>query len=272
MKRGEELDLETICKQVCRLVEDVARFLEEENKRFSKESVQYKGLNNLVSYVDEEAEKKIVAGCRAILPKANFLTEEGTVAASEGSEEDYTWIIDPLDGTTNFVHRVPIFGISVGLVYKGTPILGVIAHVPDHQLFYAWEKGGAWCNGKRIHVSPVGTLGESLLATGFPYYTFEQLNDYLNILHYFMQNSHGLRRLGSAAIDLAYVASGVFEGFFEFNLSPWDVAAGICLVREAGGTVTDFSGNDNALYGKQIVAAGPIHPQFLAEIQTRWKA
>lgn len=270
MKNGVELDLEQICRQVCGLVQDVSAFLEKENKGFSRSSVDYKGLNNLVSYVDKEAEQKLVTGCRQILPQATFLTEEGTVSAEESATSPLTWIIDPLDGTTNFVHKVPVFGISVGLVQAGKPILGVVSHVPDNQLFYAWEKGGAWCNGKKIHVSSVGSLDQSLLATGFPYYTFEELPQYLNILNYFMQNTHGLRRLGSAAIDLAYVASGVFEGFFEFNLSPWDVAAGICLVREAGGQVSDFSGKDNALFGKQIVAAGPVFAQFQQAIESRW--
>lgn len=271
MKAIEEVDLQQINKQVCVLVQDVGVFLEQENKNFSSSSVTYKGLNNLVSFVDQEAEKKLVAGCRQIFPKASFLTEEGTVEADSSGKSEYTWIIDPLDGTTNFVHKVPVFGISVGLVRNGTPVLGVVSHVPNHKLFYAWEGGGAWCNGKRIQVSPTNRLAESLLATGFPYYTFEELSSYLQILNHFMQNTHGLRRLGSAAIDLAYVASGVFEGFFEFNLSPWDVAAGICLVREAGGTVSDFAGNDNALYGKQIVAAGPIYPEFLEAIKERWQ-
>jgi len=264
------MDLQQICKQVCTLVQDVAVFLEDESKRFSKSSIQYKGLNNLVSYVDQEAERKIVAGCRKILPRAAFLTEEGTVEANQPTAEDLVWIIDPLDGTTNFVHKVPMFSISVGLVKNGVPILGVVAHVPDHQLFYAWQGGGAWCNGQRISVSATQHLGESLLATGFPYFEFDQLDDYLRIIHSLMRKSHGLRRIGSAAIDLAYVACGIFEGFFEYNLSPWDVAGGICLVKEAGGVVTDFSGGQNALFGKQIVAAGPVHGEFLNEIKSNW--
>lgn len=267
MKGEEEIDLKQVCRQVCNVVEDVAVFLKEENKRFSKDSIEYKGLNNLVSYVDQEAERKLVAGCRQILPGAAFLTEEGTV---EPTENEYTWVIDPLDGTTNFVHKVPMFSISVGLVRNGNPILGVVAHVPDNQLFYAWSGGGAWCNGQRIGVSKTASLAESLLATGFPYFEFDQMEAYLQIIKNLMRKSHGLRRIGSAAIDLAYVANGVFEGFFEYNLSPWDVAGGICIVREAGGIVTDFNGTDNAIFGKQIVAAGPVHAAFLAEIQAHW--
>lgn len=271
MKVKEELDLQQICKQVCNLVQDVAVFLREENKRFSKSSIEYKGLNNLVSYVDQEAERKLVAGCKLIIQKAGFLTEEGTIEAVEAAKDEYTWIIDPLDGTTNFIHKVPMFSISVGLVQNGIPVLGVIAHVPDNQLFYAWQGGGAWCNGQRIQVSKTDKLADSLLATGFPYFEFDQLDAYLTIIRNLMRKSHGLRRIGSAAIDLAYVANGVFEGFFEYNLSPWDVAGGICIVREAGGIVTDFSGQDNAIFGKQIVAAGPVHNEFLNEILKNWR-
>jgi len=264
-------NLNELCMKVVALAEKTALFLEEENRNFSKKSVEYKGLNNLVSYVDEQAERMVVEGCRAILPEAGFLTEEGTVLASTEAKQGLTWIIDPLDGTTNFVHKVPIFSVSIGLVFKGIPIIGVVAHVPNHQVFYAWQGGGAWCNGEPIHVNPTNKLSESLLATGFPYFEFDKIDAYLNIIHHLMKNSHGLRRMGSAAIDLAYVACGIFEGFFEYNLSPWDVAAGICIVREAGGTVTDFNGEDNAIFGRQLVAAGPVHSEFLGEIRSRWK-
>jgi len=262
--------LPEICRQVCKLTETVALFLATENQKFSKDSIVYKGFNDLVSFVDKEAEKLIVTGCKVILPEAAFLTEEGTVERGNSDTTDLMWIIDPLDGTTNFVHKVPIFSISIGLVYKGDPILGVVVHVPNKQTYYAWNGGGAWCNGEKISVSPVGTLAESLLATGFPYFEFDKIHAYLTIIHDLMRKSHGLRRMGSAAIDLVYVACGIFEGFFEYNLSPWDVAAGICIVQEAGGKVTDFEGNENAIYGRQIVAAGPVHTEFLTAIQSHW--
>jgi len=266
----KHLDLSALCSKTVVLAKEVARFLEEENKKFSLDSVEYKGLNNLVSYVDQEAERILVQGCKTILPEAGFLTEEGTVDAAIEARKGLVWIIDPLDGTTNFVHKVPMFSVSVGLVLNGRPILGVVAHVSNHQVFYAWDGGGAWCNGEPIRVSPTPKLADSLLATGFPYFEFDKIEAYLGIIHHLMRNSHGLRRMGSAAIDLAYVACGIFEGFFEYNLSPWDVAAGICLVREAGGTVTDFTGEDNGLFGRQIVAAGPVHSEFLDQIKSRW--
>jgi myo-inositol-1(or 4)-monophosphatase len=263
-------NLEEICHKTVALAQSLALFLLAENQNFSRDSIAYKGFNNLVSYVDEEAERQLVEGCRSIVPEAGFVTEEGTVSAQELASKGLVWIIDPLDGTTNFVHKVPMFSISIALVWNGRPIVGVISHVPNHEMYYAWENGGAWCNGKAIQVSPTSELSHSLLATGFPYFEFEKIENYLSIIHHLMRNSHGLRRMGSAAIDLAYVACGIFEGFFEYNLSPWDVAAGICLVREAGGIVTDFSGADNALFGKQIVAAGPAHPELLSSIQSLW--
>jgi len=262
--------LPEICRMVCEAAEKVSIFLQTENQKFSNSSVVYKGFNDLVSYVDREAEMQIVAACKSILPQAGFQTEEGTVESGAKDSADLVWIIDPLDGTTNFVHKVPIYSISIGLVYKGTPILGVVVHVPNKQTFYAWQGGGAWCNGEKIAVSPVSKLGESLLATGFPYFEFEKIHAYLDVIHNLMRKSHGLRRMGSAAIDLVYVACGIFEGFFEYNLSHWDVAAGICIVQEAGGKVTDFNGEANAVYGRQIVVAGPVHGELLREIQKEW--
>lgn len=266
----ELLNLALITQKVKNLVEQVATFIQAEQEKFSSESIEYKGFNNLVSYVDKQAELQLVEGCKAILPQAGFLTEEGTIEAQTDRNQGLLWIIDPLDGTTNFIHKVPIYSISVGLVLDGNPVVGVIAHIPNQQIFYGWQDGGAFCNGKPISVNSNAEMGKALFATGFPYFQFPKIQQYLDIIHALLQKSHGFRRLGSAAIDLAYVANGTFEGFFEYNLSPWDVAAGICLVREAGGTVTDFSGGNQALFGGEIVAAGPIHPDFIGLIQQHW--
>jgi myo-inositol-1(or 4)-monophosphatase len=263
--------LDDLLLQLRPFVLKTAAFLREENARFSRKMVEEKGLNNLVSWVDKEAEKQLVEACSSILPEAGFITEEGTVGASQ-KEDSLLWIIDPLDGTTNFVHRLPEYSISVGLVCKGEPVLGMIAHADRDKLYYARKGGGAWCNGQQLFNSSESKLSGSLLATGFPYYDFDHMPQYLEVLHHFMKNTHGLRRMGSAAIDLAYVAEGVFEGFFEYNLNPWDVAAGICLVREAGGLVTDFRGENNALFGRQIIAAGPaVHAAMLEIIRNRWE-
>lgn len=260
--------LQTLTREVVQLTREVSHFLLEENKAFRRSHVEYKGLNSLVSYVDKEAENRLVSGCRAILPQAGFLTEEGTTGASADGSKGLVWIIDPLDGTTNFVHRLPVFSISVALALDGKPIAGVVAHVPNQEFYRAWKGGGAWCNDEPIRVSPQKELSKSLLATGFPYFEFDAIQSYLAIIHELMKSCHGLRRMGSAAIDLAYVARGIFDGFFEYNLAPWDVAAGICLVEEAGGKVSDFSGAPNALFGRQILAAGPVHDQVQAVIRS----
>ena len=262
--------LDEIIRRLMPHINKTAQFLLDENAGFSRKAVEYKGLNNLVSYVDKEAEKQLCEACHSILPEAEFITEEGMVAGAS-QDSQLVWIIDPLDGTTNFVHQLPEYSISVGLVQEGKPILGIVAHVPKGKFYSARKGGGAWCNGKQIFTSEESNLENSLLATGFPYYDFERMPQYLSVLDFFMKNTHGLRRIGSSAIDLAYVAEGVFDGFFEYNLSPWDVAAGICLVTEAGGMVSDFKGTSNALYGRQIIAAGKVHAQMLASIQQRWK-
>ena len=269
MTKPSPEELDKICRLTIDLVRTTCEFLLTENQKFNLEDIEYKGLNDLVSYVDKEAEKMVVSACKKILPGAGFITEEGTVQSAT-EESRLVWIIDPLDGTTNFLHKLPVFSVSVGLVWEGNPILGVVGHAPEGKIYHAREGGGAWCNGKQIFVSHESSLERSLLATGFPYFNFEKMDRYLDVINHLMKSSHGLRRMGSSAIDLAYVASGIFDGFFEYNLSPWDVAAGICLVREAGGFVSDFKGEDNALFGRQLIAGGAVHPALLEAIKNRW--
>ena len=176
-----------------------------------------------------------------------------------------------MDGTTNFLHGLPIYAISVGLTRGNKIILGVIYHIVRQECFHAIEGGHAYCNGQIITVSHVKTLQQSLLATGFPYYHFEKQEIYLDIIKEFLEKSHGIRRLGSAAIDLAYVACGRLEGFFEYNLNPWDVAAGIFIVQQAGGTVTDFMGGNNVLFSGELCAANSgMHGEMLKIINSSW--
>ena len=249
------------------LVRQTGEFIRNAASGFRIDDIEKKGFNDLVSYVDKEAEKRLVAGCRELVPEAGFITEEGT-ATERGSR--FNWIIDPLDGTTNFVHGLPVFAISLALSENDKVVAGFIYEINRDEMFHAVRGGGAFCNNERIHVSQVDSLNNALLATGFPYYDFGKMQVYLDILNHFMQCTHGLRRLGSAAIDLAYTACGRFEGFFEYNLNPWDVAAGILLVKEAGGTVTDFGGADNALFGREIIAAGDVHRQMKEIIAQHW--
>ncbi|WP_373514127.1 inositol monophosphatase family protein [Persicitalea sp.] len=260
------MNFEALTHQVVEVVKQASSFIQQEAASFRQEKVEYKDVNNLVSYVDKEAEKLLVDGLRAILPEASFITEEGTTGLAPDLDA-LNWIIDPLDGTANFVHGLPVYCVSVGLARGKEPLVGVIHEPNRDELFYGWQGGGAWCNGEKMQVSPASQLGESLLATGFPYYIFDKHDRYMKILETLMRQTHGLRRLGAAAVDLAYVAAGRFEGFYEYNLQSWDMAAGVLLVQEAGGLVTDFSGGDNYLFGGDVVAAGPVHTELLAVIE-----
>jgi myo-inositol-1(or 4)-monophosphatase len=205
-----------------------------------------------VSYVDKESELRIVDGLHKILPEAGFIAEEGT---GEQKPDGLNWIIDPLDGTTNFIHGLPPYAISIALMDNQKLLLGVIYEVTLDECFYAWGNGKAYMNGNEIRVSDIGNVNDALIATGFPYYDYDRIEPFMQSMEHFMRYSHGLRRLGSAATDLAYVACGRFEAFYEYSLQPWDVAAGAFIVEQAGGKVSDFGGGANHIFGKEIIAA-----------------
>lgn len=259
--------MQQLVQDVILLVKETGDFIRQEAQNFDKSKIEYKGKNDMVSYVDKEAEKRLVKGLAEILPGSGFIAEEGT---SSKRSDSYNWIIDPLDGTTNFTHGLPIYCISVALMKRNELALGVVYELNRDECFHAAKGAGAYLNHMPIKVSEVKTLENALLATGFPYYDFEQMNKYLKILNDFMQNTHGLRRMGSAAIDLVYTACGRFEGFFEYNLNAWDVAAGALIVQEAGGKVTDFKGGNDFLFGREIVAGNATQPQQLKVIQKHW--
>ncbi len=262
------MNLAQVEKQVIQLCESVGSFIRTEAKNFDRSRIELKDtFTNLVSYVDKESERRLVEGLSSIIPGSGFIAEEGT---DRVSENEYTWIIDPLDGTTNFLHGLPVFAISIGLTRNKKTILGVVYEVSHQECFHAIEGSVAYCNDEVIHISPIKKLEESLLATGFPYYHTEKKEDYLDIIRIFLEKTHGIRRLGSAAIDLAYVACGRLDGFFEYNLKPWDVAGGAFIVQQAGGKVTDFRGTDNFLYDGELCAGGGIHSHMLEIISKRW--
>ena len=250
-----------ISKQLSELCQKVGEFQLAHLTGVSQEAISDKGLNQLVSFVDVESEKMLVEGLRKIQPNAGFITEEGTL--KQGGEFPYYWVIDPLDGTTNFLHGLPVFSISVALMEAEILVAGIVYCPALNEIFTAEKGQGAYLNGKRITVSKTENLKQSLIATGFPYYQFQHTADYLELLGELMRETQGLRRMGSAAIDLAYTACGRFDGFYELGLSPWDVAAGALIVLEAGGTVTDFSGGKNYLFGGNIVAGNAEVKQAL---------
>jgi myo-inositol-1(or 4)-monophosphatase len=262
------INFQQLERDVVNLSLEVGEFIGTECKLFDRTRVEQKeGFNNLVSYVDKESERRIVSALEKMLPGSGFIGEEG---ASIKGTNDYTWIIDPLDGTTNFTHGLPPYATSIGLAKNGVVELGVIYEINLKECFHARKDAGAFCNNQPIRVSKVKNLSEGLLATGFPYYTFDKMSAYMEIIRTFLDQTHGVRRLGSAATDLAYVAAGRLEGFFEYNLKPWDVAAGTFIVQQAGGIVTDFRGANNFIFGGELCAASAVHPEMLKIIQKYW--
>jgi len=245
------MDLKQTCIEIEIAAREASEFIRKESQGFDIRKTEKKGLNDFVSYVDKGSEKMIIERLGKLIPEAGFIAEEGT---SKKVGPRYNWVIDPLDGTTNFLHGFHPYAISIGLMDYDEVIAGVVYEVGGNEVFSAWEKGGAWLNGSRIYVSKAEKLSDSLVATGFPYNDFDRIDSYMKCLTYLCQNTHGIRRLGSAAIDLAYVACGRFEVFYEYGLHHWDIAAGMLIVREAGGRVSDFSGNEKNLKGEEFIA------------------
>ncbi len=261
------MNLEQIKKEVVALALECGAFMQKEAESFDYSKVELKGKNDLVSYVDKELEIMIATRLKEVLPEAGFITEEGT---QKVDNNPLKWVIDPLDGTTNFIHGLPVYCTSIALIDANELLVGVVYEPSRNECFHAHKGGGAFCNDKRIHVSKLNKISDSLLATGFPFHDFEKIGNYVKILNELMQNAHGLRRLGSAAVDLAYVAMGRYEAYFEYNLNSWDLAAGALIVQEAGGTVTDFSGGDNFVFGRELVAANSIHTEMIEVIKKYW--
>lgn len=245
------LDFTHIANQSIQAIIIVGDYIREQSRSFELSQTEHKGKNDLVSYVDKTAEQKLVNALGVILPQAGFITEEQTV---QSEQREYTWIIDPLDGTTNFIHGLPIYSISVALKHHDQLVLGFVYEIGKSEMFHAIKSGGAYLNGELITCTKTDKISDSLLATGFPYYKFDYLPQYMKLFSNLMQESHGLRRLGSAAVDLAYVAAGRFDAYFEYNLNAWDVAAGILLVEEAGGKCVEFNGANDPLFGRSIIS------------------
>ena len=221
-----------------------------------------KGLNDLVTEVDEAVQRLIIRTLRQTFPGYGFLAEEegGTVGNGQG----HRWIIDPIDGTTNFMHGLPPYAVSIGLEFENEIVVGVVLEVSRNELFSAVRGGGLYLNGERRYVSRTESLGKSLVTTGFPYRIVEHIDVYLQVLAEFMRRTQGVRRPGSAAADLAYVACGRFDGFFETGLKPWDAAAGLLLVEEGGGRVTDYRNEPHPVYREQLLATnGHVHDEML---------
>ncbi|MBS1127100.1 MAG: inositol-monophosphatase [Nitrospirae bacterium] len=233
--------------------------------RLSTSDIQSKQAFDFVTKVDRWSEAVIMKTIREKFPHHLFLSEETLQQKGNG---DYRWIIDPLDGTTNFIHGFPVFSVSVALEYKKEIILGVVFDPLRDELFHATKCSGTFLNNTKVRVSDTKTLENSLIATGFPFRKKEMIDDYLNAFKHIFERVSDIRRAGSAAIDLAYIAAGRVEGFFELNLSPWDIAAGGLLITEAGGSITDFEGGEQYLLTGNIVAGNiKIHAEILQIIK-----
>jgi len=226
--------------------------------------IEYKGDVDLVTVADRKSEALILERIRAKWPSHDVLGEEG---ARIETGSDYRWYVDPLDGTTNFAHGFPVFCVSLAIERKGERVAGVLFDPTRDELFAAEKGSGAYLNGEPIHVSKTANLKECLVATGFPSHKRHK-NPNIFFYHQLTLRTHGVRRAGSAALDLASVAAGRFDGFWEFNLNPWDTAAGVLLVQEAGGTVTDFKGGPFQLQSRETVATnGIVHNALLSEFE-----
>jgi myo-inositol-1(or 4)-monophosphatase len=262
------MELEDLCIKAIAIVKEAGLYILSERANFSSQNdVELKGHSNFVTYVDKSSEKQLVAKLGNLLPGSGFIVEEGT---SNTKGEIYNWIIDPLDGTTNFIHGLTPFSISVALMQNQEVVLGIVYEISHGEMFHAYKGGGAFLNNSPIKVSTHDQHQQALIATGFPYYDFNKMENYLSCLKEIMEKTSGVRRLGSAAIDLSYVACGKFEAFWEYGLNPWDVAAGAFIVQQAGGKVSDFKGGNNYLFGNEIIATNKVYFNNFYEIVNKY--
>lgn len=231
--------------------------------------VSYKGKNDLVTEADIETEKTILNRISETYPDDQIMAEE--TLKGKKVPEKRTWLIDPIDGTTNFAHGFPVYCTSIALWEEGEAKVGVVLEINRTELFHAIRGEGAWLNNNLIQTSTISELSASMVGTGFPYSDLSLIKNYLNFFEWLMHNTHGVRRPGAAAYDLCCLAAGRYDGFYEYGLSAWDVGAASLLVREAGGVITDWTGGDNWLFGRRIVAGNPdIHPKLLEAIQNNF--
>lgn len=262
------MDLENLTEQVRLLAIETGKFLRQESLQFDRNKVEEKNAHDYVSYVDKESEKRIVSKLHEILPEAGFIAEEGSGSLTT---EKYCWVVDPLDGTTNFIHNNAPFCISIALRNREEILLGVVYEVCRNECFWAWKGSAAYLNGKEIHVTPVNNLDRAFIELGFPYDAEHFRPIITRLIEKLYGRVGGLRLLGSAAVELCYIAAGRFDARFEGLLGPWDIAAGTIILTQAGGKVTDFNGGDSFYSGHEVLASnGKIHDQLLkiiAEIQ-----
>jgi myo-inositol-1(or 4)-monophosphatase len=254
-----------LVSQVVSAVSKVSGYIRQEFGKVNLQAADIKSAKSFVSYVDREAEIQLSYLLKTILPEAGFITEEKETI---NERKAYSWVIDPLDGTTNFLYNIPVFAISVALKLNDQCVLGVVSDVMNNSIYSTLQGGGSFKNGIPIQVSQRKTLSECIVATGFPYQYTSDTEHQVESLKKLIKITNGIRRFGSAAIDLVYLAEGIFDAYYEFDLNEWDTAAGMLIVREAGGICSDRLGNEEYQTGLEIVASnGLVHQELLEVIK-----
>ncbi len=260
------LDYQKIIDQLIPLGEKVGEYMRNEIDKVLRSQIEEKELNSLVSYVDKTSEEMIVETLAQILPEAGFITEEKTI---QTEVKDVMWIVDPLDGTTNYLYGIPHYSTSIALRVNGEIVLGMVRDNAKQECFTAIKGQGAFLDGRKLQVSTNLKLADSIFVTGFPYSNEYDPSAYLKIIEHWLKHSRGLRRLGSAALDLSYVAAGRISCYYEGFLNLWDIAAGALIAQEAGAIVSDFKGEDKHLQSCKIVASNPgIYPEVIEVLKS----
>ena len=255
------MDLEKLTREVCRVAQEAGAYIQHERKGFSVEQVERKHAHDYVSYVDKGSERMIVEALKKLLPEAGFITEEGLATHHD---EQMLWVVDPLDGTTNFIHGYAPYAVSIALTKGREILIGVVYEICANECFYAWQGGGAYMNGKAIHVSN-STIDDALLCLQLPYNSDAYKPVIKHLIERFYGNVGSIRMIGSAAMALCYVADGRLDGYVERYIGQWDFMAGALIVREAGGKVTNFEGNEYMMEGDSVVATNGLTHEALVE-------
>ena len=268
--KNSDIDLQQLTLSVCKVAREAGAYINKERASFSVDKVERKHAHDYVSYVDKGSEQMIVNALRELLPEAGFITEEGTanedVSAISHQPSDFVWVVDPLDGTTNFIHGFAPYAVSIALIEGREIVVGVVYEIVSDECFYAWKGGNAWVNGQTLHVG-TSAISDALLCLQLPYNSDAYKPVIKRLIDHFYGNVGSIRMIGSAAIALCYVAAGRLDAYAERYIGQWDYMAGALIVKEAGGRVTNYAGEDYFMEGDSVVATnGIVHQELLRAI------